>query len=165
MDSRVLFISGRLLFLLAMAAAPGWALAEAPAAAISSFNAYIGAVESRLARQHRSQSGFIASAASATEASERETRLRKGESIVEQLTPSTGANLPGAMLHDWRGTAFAPGVTAADFERLMKDYNAYPQYFSPQVPRAKVLAQHDDFFHVLMRVRQKLVITVVMDTT
>ena len=69
------------------------------------------------------------------------------------------------MLHDWRGTAFAHGATAADFERLMRDYDAYPRRFSPQVLQAKVLAQHDDYFHVLMRVRQKHVITVVMDTT
>ena len=161
----MLSIRGRLLFLLAMVAAPGWALAEAPAAAVSSFNTYIGTVESRLAQQHRSQNGFIAPAASASETSARGTRLRNGELIIEQLTPSTGADFPGAMLHDWRGTAFAPGATAADFERLMKDYSAYPQHFSPQVLRSKVLAQHDDFFHVLMRVRQKHVITVVMDTT
>jgi len=69
------------------------------------------------------------------------------------------------MLHDWRGTAFAPGATAADFERLMTDYNAYPQHFSPQVLQTRILAHQNDFFRVLMRVRQKHVITVVMDTT
>ena len=85
--------------------------------------------------------------------------------MIEEITPSNNADWPGAMLHDWRGTAFAPGATVADFEQLMRDYNAYPQHFSPQVLQAKVLAQHGDFFHVLMRVRQKHVITVVMDTT
>jgi hypothetical protein len=159
----MLSVIGRLLLLPALVTAPGWILAEAPAAAVSSFNSYIDAVESRLAQEHRSQNGFIAPPASA--GLESDTRLRNGELIIEKLTPSTGENLPGAMLHDWRGTAFAPGATAADFERLMKDYNAYPKTFSPQVLRAKVLAQHDDFFLVLMRVRQKHVITVVMDTT
>jgi hypothetical protein len=162
--SRTLSRLVRLVFLSVLVAAPSRAFAEAPPAAISAFSAYIGTVESRLAQQHRSQNGFIAPAASASEASERETRLRKGESVIEQLTPSTGVDWPGAMLHDWRGTAFAPGATAADFERLMKDYNAYPRHFSPQVLQARVLAQHDDFLHVLMRVRQKHVITVVMDT-
>jgi hypothetical protein len=85
--------------------------------------------------------------------------------IIEQLTPSTSADLPGAMLHHWRGTAFAPGAKAADFERLMKDFNAYPQHFSPQVVQAKILSQQGDHFQVLMRVRQRHVITVVMDTT
>ena len=75
----------------------------------------------------------------AASAAQSEIRLRRGELIVEQITPSGGAALPGAMLHHWRGTAFAPGATAADFERLMKDFNAYPQYFSPQVLQARVL--------------------------
>ena len=55
-----------------------------------------------------------------------------------------GADLPGALLHDWRGTAFVPGAKAADFERLMRDFNAYPQHFSPQVLQAQVLAQQGD---------------------
>ena len=91
-------------------------------------------------------------------------RLRQGELIIEQLTPSTGAGLPGAMLHDWRGTAFVPGGKAADFERLMKDFNTYPQHYSPQVMQAKILSQRGDHFQASMRVRQKHVITVVMDT-
>ena len=49
------------------------------------------------------------------------------------------ADFSGALLHHWRGTAFAPGAKAADFERLMRDFNSYPQHFSPQVLQAKVL--------------------------
>jgi hypothetical protein len=122
---------------------------------------YVNALESRLAQQHRAQSGFLAPAASGAQA---EMRLRRGELIVEKLTPAKGATMPGAMLHHWRGTAFAPGAKAADFERLMKNFNAYPQRFSPQVLRGKVISAHGDRVEAEMRVRQKHVITVVMDT-
>ena len=89
-----------------------------------------------------------------------------GESLfVEELAPPVKAALPRALLHHWRGTAFAPGAKAADFERLMKNFGAYPQYFSPQVMQAKVLSQDGDRAQVTMRVRQKHVLTVVMDTT
>jgi hypothetical protein len=152
----------QLVILFVFAAAPGHAEAEPTAAAIAAFDSYIGAVESRMAQQHRSQNGFLAPAAWGQE---NEMRLRRGELIVEKLTPLTGAQLPGAMLHHWRGTAFAPGAKAADFERLMKDFNAYPQHFSPQVVQAKILAQQGDHFQASMRVRQKHVITVVMDTS
>ena len=150
-----------LLAVLHLAAAPGRVVAEAPPAAVSAFNSYIGAVESRLAQQHRSHNGFLAPAASGQKS---EMRLRQGELIVEKLPPSTGADLPGAMLHHWRGTAYAAGAKAADFERLMKDFNTYPQRFYPQVARAKVLSQQNDRFQIVMRVRQRHVITVVMDT-
>jgi hypothetical protein len=92
-------------------------------------------------------------------------RLRRGEMIVEELTPSGGGVLPGALLHHWRATGFAAGVTAADFERLLKDSNAYPKVFSPEVLQAKVIAQHGDHLQTWMRVRQHHVVTVAMDTT
>jgi hypothetical protein len=132
-------------------------IAEEPtAAAASGFTSYIGQVEARLDQQHRSPDSFLAREDSA--------RLRKGEPIIEKMTPSSGAELPGALLHHWRGTAFAAGARADDFERLMKDFPAYPRRFSPQVVRASVIAQQDDQYKVLLRVRQHHVITVVMDT-
>ena len=156
------FVLWRLIILFVFATAPGQVAGEPAPAAIGAFNTYFGVVESRLAQQHRSQNGFLAPVASGPE---NEMRLRRGELIVEKLTPATGAELPGAMLHHWRGTAFAPGAKAADFERLMKDFNAYPQHFSPQVVQAKILSQQGDHFQASMRVRQKHVITVVMDTS
>jgi hypothetical protein len=148
--------------LLILVAATGRAVGEPAPAAVSAFNSYISAVESRLTQQHRSQSGFLAPVAPIAQS---EMRLRRGELIVEKLTPSAGAAFSGAMLHHWRGTAFAPGAHAADFERLMKDFSAYPQHFSPQVVQARVLTQQGDRLQASMRVRQKHVITVVMDTT
>ena len=145
-----------------LVAASGRAAAEPPAAAVAAFNSYVAAVESRLTRQHGSAGAFLAPIASASQMDE---RLRRGELIVEQVTPSGSADLPGAMLHHWRGTAFAPGARAADFERLMKGFEAYPRVFSPQVVQARVLAEHGDRFQAAMRVRQRHVITVVMDTT
>ena len=47
----------------------------------------------------------------------------------------------------------------------MRDFSAYPQHFSPQVLQAKCSAQSGDRMQASMRVRQKHVITVVMDTT
>jgi len=149
------------LALLLLAPATGCRAEEPTQAAVSAFQSYIGALEARLARQHGSQGGFIVRTVSEEQL---ETRLRQGELIVEQLTPASKADLPGAMLHHWRGTAFAAGAKAEDFERLMRDFNGYPQYFSPQVVQARVLSQKGDRFQTTMRVRQKHVITVVMDT-
>jgi hypothetical protein len=132
-------------------------IAEEPMpAAVSGFTSYVGQVEARLDQQHGSPDGFLAREDSA--------RARKGEPIIEKMTPSSGGQLPGALLHHWRGTAFAAGASAGDFERLMKDFPAYPQRFSPQVVRARVVAQQGDQYKVLLRVRQHHVITVVMDT-
>jgi hypothetical protein len=168
MKQRRFTISGRLAIgsilsgLLICFNAPGGLAAEPEPAAVAAFNSYISAVESRLVQQHRLQDGFLAPLSSTAQS---EMRLRKGEFIVEQITSSSVADLPGAMLRHWSGTAFVPGATAADFERLMKDFNTYPQHYAPQVLTAKVLSQQGDHFQVVMRVRQKHIITVVMDTS
>jgi len=133
--------------------------AEPTAAAVSAFHTYIVAVESRIARQHRSANGFLAPVSAKDEEA-----LRRGELAIEQVAPAAGSDLPGAMLHHWRGTAFAPGATAADFERLMRNFKAYPQYFAPEVERAGATEQKDGHLLAWMRVRQQHVITVVMDT-
>jgi hypothetical protein len=137
------------------ASVPG--IAEEPTPqALAGFESYVRQVEARLDQQHRQPAGFLAQEDSA--------RLRKGEPIIERMTPSSGANLPGALLHHWRGTAFAAGARAADFERLMQDFPVYPERFSPQVIGSRVIAHDGDQYKVLLRVRQHHVITVVMDT-
>ncbi len=154
-------LTGTLLCAVAIVAAAGHGMAaEAPAAAASAFNAYIGGVESRLVGQHRAQDLFLAPTAPGAQG---DKRLRRGELIVERIAQGSG-DVPGAMLHHWRGTAFARGAKATDFERLMKDFNAYPQRFSPQVERTKILTQRDDGYRISMRIRQRHVITVVMDS-
>jgi hypothetical protein len=168
-NSRSISAARVVLILLPFMIAPCTVVADPAPAAVSAFNSYITALESRLAQQHRSRDTFLAPVDSNPKNEmrplETETGLRLGELMIERLTPGSSANFPGAMLHHWRGTAFVPGATAADFEHLMKDFNAYPQRFSPQVLHAEVLAHQDDRMHAVMRVRQQHILTVVMDTT
>lgn len=142
-----------------LVAAGAGAVAEPSSAAVVGFDAYASKVEARLGQQHESASGFIAG----LEAAGARDRLRKGELIVESKAPAGQGGLPGAMLHHWRGTAFAPGARAADFEHVMRDFARYSQFYAPQVLRAAVIRQNGEHVQASMRVRQKHVIAVVMD--
>ena len=136
--------------------------AEQPSqAAVAAFNKYVETLEARLTGQHRNSSGFIALA---EPAGQTEARLRRGELVIENLTPPK-TDLPGATIYDWRGTAFVTGASVADFERLMRNFSAYPRIFSPQVVSSGVLSRNGDKYQVTMRIKQKHVITVAMDTT
>jgi len=148
--------------LLLCVAAPACKAAEPTPAAVAGFNSYVAAVESRLMRQHQPQGEFVPLPGLASQS---ELRLRRGELIVDELTSSSDAELPGALLHHWRGTAFAAGAHATDFERVMRDFNGYPRYFSPQVVEAKVVMQQGDHIQAVMRVRQTHIFTVVLDTS
>ena len=92
------------------------AVGEPPATATAAFDAYAGVVEARLERQH---TAAAADFLSPVESPDADGRMRRGEMVIEKLG---GKDVPGAMLHHWRGTAFVPGATGADFERLMRDF-------------------------------------------
>jgi hypothetical protein len=137
-------------------AAPERAAAGPSSAAVAGFDTYVVQLESRLARQHSSAQHFLAPFDIA--------RVHGGEIVVEQVTPDSGACFPGAMLHHWRGTAFVAGARAVDFERILRDYSRYPQVYAPQVMTAKVLAHDGNHYQTMLRVSQKHVIAIVLDT-
>jgi hypothetical protein len=145
----------KIILLLASAAlitAPASLRADQPSpAALVGFNRYVSAVQ-----QHRSAEPVL-------DASQR-GRLRAGGVDIERLTPKNEDKLPGALLHHWRGSAFVVGATTADFDRVMRNYSAYPSVFSPEVLTAQLLERHDNDYDVILRVRQKHVLTVVLDT-
>jgi hypothetical protein len=144
--------------LVLVALSPG-AWAEAPAPAVAAFNGYVGALEARLAHAHRSSEGFLTGDASMAE---RRAQLRHGEVVIEQVK---APQLNGALLHDWRGSAFVSGATAAEFEKLLRDFDADARVFAPEVMSGRTLLADGDHVQGTMRVRQKHVITVVLDTT
>lgn len=149
-----------LLLAILFIAASAPAICEPSAAATAAFNTYIGALESRVAQQHSSAAAYIVPVNPA-----QQSQLRQGQLIIDRINPQPDPNPPGALIHHWRGTAFAPGAKAADFERVLSDITHYPQYFAPQILRARLLSPQDGHLQVSMRVRQHHVLTVVLDTT
>lgn len=132
--------------------------AEQPTpAAVAGFNDYAGQVEARLAEQHKSTDGFLAPVDRA--------RLKNGDVVIEHLTPANAKELPGALMQDWRGTAFVPGAKGEDFERVMRNFEIFPRIYSPEVLKASVRTMGANHYLVTMRVRQQHVVTVVMDMT
>ena len=151
--SRLSVLCGLLISLLAVRRAP----AQPSPEAVSVFRQYAACVEARLFRQRESPAAFLV-----TDPRE-EVRLRRGELIAEQLSPT--AQPAGALLHHWRGTAFVPGAKAAQFERMLRDFRAYPHVFAPQVVEARAQPLGSDAMQATVRVRQRHVMTVVMDAS
>ena len=121
-------------------------------AADRAFDAYAGKLESRLSVQHGSTDAFL----------QPETPGPNGPTLTHVDT--SNLHLPGAMLHHWRGTAFAPAAKAAEFERLLRDVSSYPRIFAPEVVEAQIQNADGDRLDTRMRVRQRHGITVVLDT-
>ncbi len=121
--------------------------AEAPASANAAFDTCIQTVEARLAGQHASPGRFIV--------------LPSPAPVIERIAVTP---VPGGLLHHWRASQFLPGARAAELDRLLRDYSAYPTIFAPQVERTRAVPAAQGVDRVTMRVRQHHVITVVLDT-
>jgi hypothetical protein len=135
--------------------------AQPSADAIAGFNIYSSQLESRLAQQHRTPSGFIVLPADPAA----RARLHAGDLLIEDLTPPRNTQPTDALVHDWRATGFVPNATPADFERLLRDFSAYPHNFAPQILSSTILAQTPTSTLLRLRTRQHHVLTVVLDTT
>ena len=93
--------------------------------------------------------------------------LRAGKVVIEKietLDNSKPIAVPGGMIHHWIGTVFIPGATLAQTLSLMQDYNHHAEYFSPDVVRSKILSHSGADYSVLLRFKNKKIITVVLDT-
>jgi hypothetical protein len=126
-------------------------------AAVAAFDTYTAQVESRLANQHRTPDAFLALN------STNRARLRAGTPLIENLTPPTQRS--DVLIHHWRATAFIPSATPADFDRLLRDFSAYPQKFAPDIVSSTVLTRTPTDTLLRLRTRQHHFITVILDTT
>ena len=74
------------------------------------------------------------------------------------------SNIPGGIIHDWTGITFVPGVTLQQTLTALQDYDRDTDYYRPTVLRAKLLSRAGNSFRVLLRLKERHVLTVVLDT-
>jgi hypothetical protein len=132
-------------------------------AAQQAFDQYVMTVEKRLARQHSSDESYLAvldvNSVGRTQAV---NQLRSGSLLIE---PVDGVSeVPGAIVHHWRGAAFVPGATAKDMLALLQNYNGFARYYAPEVESSRALSEYDGITTVAMRLKKQQVITIVFDS-
>ncbi|HEY5056926.1 MAG TPA: hypothetical protein VII58_12255 [Acidobacteriaceae bacterium] len=129
------------------------AAAAPPAAVNAAFDDYVRLLEARIAAQHSSTRNFLAPATLRPTPSQ-------ASPCIERIAVT---GLPGALLHHWRATQFIPNARAADLDRLLRNFDDYPTLFAPQVERANGTPSSPGHVHLGMRLRQRHVLTVVLD--
>ena len=98
---------------------------------------------------------------------EAHARLQRGEVISERLRtldPTSHASTPGALIHHWVGTVFVPGASLPQALALVQDYDHHSEYYKPEVVKSKTLQHTGNDFKVYLRLKQKKIITVVLDS-
>lgn len=95
------------------------------------------------------------------------TKLKSGSVEMLRVLPEDAGqskDVPGGMIHDWKGIVFIPGVKLEDVLKILQDYDHHSRYYAPDVQQAKIESRDGDHFKVFMRFRREKVVTVVLDT-
>jgi hypothetical protein len=95
----------------------------------------------------------------------RDPTLRSGEERVQAAAEARNVDAPGAMIQDWVGSMFLPGATLTQVQSVMRNYAAYKNIYRPKVIESQQLAHSGDEYDVLLRLYEKHILTVVLNTT
>jgi len=127
---------------------------------LESFDSYICDAEAAMKKDIRGQGPFLWSETSP----ERERQVQAGE-VIAEFWPGRGpAKIPGGLIHDWIGAAWAPGTTLKATLALIQDYNNHKNIYKPEVIASKLIKRRGNDFQIYLRLLKKKILTVVLDT-
>jgi hypothetical protein len=89
----------------------------------------------------------------------------RAEPGVQAVDAAHNVNAPGAMIQDWVGTTFMPGATLAQVQSVLRNYSDYKNVYRPKVIESQQLAQNGDQYDVLLRLSDRHILTVVLNST
>jgi hypothetical protein len=121
------------------------------------YDIYVARIEARLARQHARPETYLAVLTADVGDHNRGDEIR-----VEAVNGGTW-QVPGAMLHHWRGAAFVPNATPEKMVSLLRDFGNFSRHYAPQVVSARVLADNGQTATLAVRFKEQRVITIVLD--
>jgi hypothetical protein len=127
------------------------------------YEIYVADIEARLASQHARPETYLAVLTAAVGGPNRfERSLAPGDIHVEAVNGGTW-QVPGALLHHWRGTAFVPNAKPAEMVAVLRDFSHFPKYYAPQVVSARALTDDGQTATLAVRFREQRVLTIVLD--
>jgi hypothetical protein len=140
-----------------------YAFAELTPKTASAFERYVDRAEARMQADLQAARFLHVDAKP-----ELQAKLRGGELVIESASkPHAGGEeeIPGGMTQDWLGMMFLPDATLQDIKAVLQDYGNYKNFYKPKVIESKEVAHNDDGYDVFLRLYEKHVLTVVLNTT
>jgi len=144
-----------------MANAP-CAFAKLAPATSDAFDRYVEQAEARM-KSNLTPMHFLR----ADSRPELKSRLRDAGWIVEPAGSEHGPEqkISGGMIQDWVGMLFIPGTSIDRVRAALEDYGNYKNFYKPEVIDSKALAHSGDEYDVFLRLRERQLLTVVLNTT
>ena len=90
-------------------------------------------------------------------------KLRNGQIAVEPSKGKGDLDIGGALIHDWTGRMFIPGVKLNQVVSFLQDFNTHEKFYGPEVVNTRLRSRDGNVFKIDYRLVQSKVITVVLD--
>lgn len=163
-DRLVFRTSGLLALVLSTIAAPAHAAQLTPAT-IAAFDGYVRQTERRLAREAADSERFLSVDFEPPETGAAlHARLRLGEIValaVETAGDGGGLDVPGGLIHHWRGYVFVPNVTVDDLLAALRAPDAHRQ---EEVLEARVSEVRPGAHLLFLKLRRTGIVTATYNT-
>jgi hypothetical protein len=133
----------------------------------AAFNRYVQLSEQRMQSDTNSGSFLWVDGLPDQQRQEVQERLKRGEVVIQRLeTLDHGApvGVPDGLIHHWVGLVFIPGAGLRRTLALLQNYDEHSRIYAPRVLRSKLIELDGDEFKIFLRLRDKNVVTVVLDT-
>jgi hypothetical protein len=152
--------------LVMLAPTSGLRAAELEPPTIAAWDAYVRATEERMGRELASVQGFLAGDFSAERVASLPLLERGRIPVVKVAT--TGDNgedieVPGGLVHHWRGTVFVPGATIDEILDRVANPRA-ADTAQEDVLESRVLARGPRSLRLFLRLQRSQIVTVVYNT-
>jgi len=134
---------------------------------VAAFDHYVQLSEQRMEKEVRSGPFLRLDGLPQKDRDAALAQLKNGEVVTERLaTVDQGRKIdvPDGLIHHWIGTVFVPGATLTRTVAFLQDYDNRAKYYAPAVERSHLIQRNGDHFRMYMRLRDKKIITVVLDT-
>jgi hypothetical protein len=147
----------------------GWGTVAGVAATLTSealagWTSYVTATERRIHREQASPDGFLGLDFGPTATADRRA-LFKGATIIRKLEAKDDRehtiDVPGALVHDWRGAVFIPGIT---LDALLAQLEVAPVVRQDDVLAFAVLERGPHTLRLYLKLQRTKIITVVYNT-
>lgn len=135
------------------------AAADLPKADSVAFDQYAAKIEASLAGRAKSEVFLWHAQEPATVEA-----LRRGDLVVTAMTDPYPQNVGHSLLHDWAGAVFIPGAKIDAVLALLQDFNRHKKIYSAMVADSRPISQNGQEYRSYLRLRQKKVITILLDT-
>jgi hypothetical protein len=139
-----------------------------PPERVAAWEEYVTLTEARIALELASGAGFLAGDFADPETRKRDLdALEAGDIVIrsmESVRPDgSGIEVPGGMIHHWRGAIFIPGVTLAEVIDDVSNPDS-TEYRNEDVLEARVLERGVDFLRVYLKLVRSKIVTATYNT-